>query len=215
MALLHFTSKQLLLIIMKITKLSNIADRFKTLALQVGLIALGHLPVSLGIIDGKNIKKTLQSFVSASTLDLEPRVATFPKYARLAYSYIGQKEVPGSKSNPLILRWIQDFLGWGDDDSKVAWCAIFINTILKESDIKGTGKANARSFLNWGEVVETPRRGDIVVFERGGRSSWKGHVGLYWGEAEDGFIYCLGGNQSDKVSIASYSKSRILGYRRP
>lgn len=200
---------------MKIPKTVNTAERAKTLALQVGLKALGYPPGALDGIDGKNTRKALQGFVSAVTWRPESRVATPPKYAQLAYSYIGQKEVPGSKSNPLILRWIQDFLGWGDDDGKVAWCAIFINTMLKEAGIEGTGKANARSFLDWGRTVETPRRGDIVVFERGGRSSWKGHVGIYWGEAGDGSIYCLGGNQSDKVSIASYSKSRILGYRRP
>ena len=196
---------------MRIPKSINSPERAKTFALQVGLKALGYPVGALDGIEGKNTRGAMASFVSAVT---GPSNSSLPAYAELAYSYLGVKEVPGSKSNPLILGWIQDFLGWGDDDSDVAWCAIFINTMLKECGIKGTGKANARSFLDWGKVVESPRKGDIVIFERGGMSSWKGHVGIYWGESSSNSIYCLGGNQSDKVSVATYNKSRILGYRR-
>tara|TARA_R110002153_G_scaffold273999_1_gene446527 strand:- start:2039 stop:2641 length:603 start_codon:yes stop_codon:yes gene_type:complete len=200
---------------MRIPKSINSPKRAKTFALQVGLKALGYPVGALDGIEGKNTRGAMASFVSAVTERPKAGTTGIPEYATLAYSYIGQKEVPGSGSNPLILGWIKDFLGWGSDDSKVAWCAIFINTMLESSGIAGTGKANARSFLDWGRSVSSPRKGDIVIFERGGASSWKGHVGIYWGESSSSSIYCLGGNQSDKVSVATYNKSRILGYRRP
>lgn len=143
----------------------------------------------------------------------EDQKEELPSYAQEAFSYLGVKEVPGRRSNPTILNWIQDFFPWASDDGELAWCAIFINKMLQTAGIKGTGKANARSFLNWGYSTQTPKKGDIVVFWRGKKTSWKGHVGLYWGEAEDGYIYCLGGNQSNKVSVAKYPKYRVLGYR--
>jgi hypothetical protein len=41
-----------------------------------------------------------------------------------------------------------------------------------------------------------------------------GACGFFEGE-EKGRIVCLGGNQSDRVSLASYPKSRLLGFRWP
>jgi uncharacterized protein (TIGR02594 family) len=61
------------------------------------------------------------------------------------------------------------------DPVTVAWCAAFINATLHESGMSGTGSLAARSFLNYGTAVNTPKRGDIVVFSRGSDPS-KGHV---------------------------------------
>lgn len=41
-----------------------------------------------------------------------------------------------------------------------------------------------------------------------------GHVGFYVRET-DKYVYILGGNQSNKVSIAGYDKGRIIAYRLP
>ena len=41
-----------------------------------------------------------------------------------------------------------------------------------------------------------------------------GHVGFYVRET-DRYVYILGGNQSNKVSIAGYDKGRIIAYRLP
>lgn len=136
-----------------------------------------------------------------------------PLYAKIAKSYDGVKEVDGKKSNPIILEWIRNWLGWGDDDSTIAWCAIFMNQVMKEAGIEGTGKANAKSFLSWGTPVDHPRKGDVVIFDRG-TQAWQGHVGIYMGEAGNNKIWCLGGNQSNRVSVAKYSKSKLRGYRR-
>jgi hypothetical protein len=41
-----------------------------------------------------------------------------------------------------------------------------------------------------------------------------GHVGFYVRETAK-YVYVLGGNQSNKVSIAGYDKARIIAYRLP
>lgn len=168
-----------------------------------------YLDGDRGALTEMELQKAFASHISTSGIDS----STFPRYAQIAESYLGIKEVAGTKSNPTILGWIRKWMGYGEDDSKTPWCAIFINECMAQAGIKGTGKANAKSFLKWGVPTNNPRRGDIVVFDRGTKS-WQGHVGIYMGVAGSGKIHCLGGNQSDKVSIAAYSISKLRGYRR-
>lgn len=130
-----------------------------------------------------------------------------------ALKYYGEKEDtrPG-KSNPVVLSWLQSILSWVTDD-EVSWCAAFVNGVCRESGVHGSGRADARSFLYVGSEVTNPIPGDIVVFWRGSKDSWKGHVGIFIRETSDQ-IYVLGGNQSNQVNISAYPKFRLLGYRR-
>ena len=100
------------------------------------------------------------------------------------------------------------------DPATTAWCAAFVNATLAQTGGTGTGKMNARSFLDWGSPVDTPQRGDIAVFSRGDPNGWQGHVGFFDSYTPDGRINVLGGNQSDSVSIAPYGADRLLGFRR-
>ncbi len=130
--------------------------------------------------------------------------------------------------NPQDIKTLQklfkDQAGLDLSPDTAAWCAAFMNGVLGESGVDGTGKATARSFLNYGTPVEDPQVGDIVVFDRGG--GWKGHVGFITGiEERDGktFLKVLGGNQSTDesqgrgvtVNIKEFSTDKVLGYRRP
>lgn len=94
---------------------------------------------------------------------------------------------------------------------EIPWCARFVNQVLKDNGIKGTGSNLARSFLKWGVPTKKPKMGDIVVFKRG-NSSWQGHVAFFLKERSN-TIEVIGGNQSDMVNIAQYSKHKLLGYR--
>tara|TARA_A100000171_G_C2140369_1_gene154944 strand:- start:13030 stop:13386 length:357 start_codon:yes stop_codon:yes gene_type:complete len=100
----------------------------------------------------------------------------------------------------------------GFNPAKTAWCAGFINALLRDRRAKGTGKLLARSFLKIGRKVKNPQQGDIVVLKRG-VLPWQGHVGLYAGETPT-HIQVLGGNQDNQVSLKLYPKKRVLGYRR-
>jgi hypothetical protein len=59
--------------------------------------------------------------------------------------------------------------------------------------------------------VQKPQLGDIVVFWREKKDSWKGHVGFYINETNT-HINVLGGNQNNMVCIKPYPKSRLLQY---
>lgn len=135
------------------------------------------------------------------------------KLLKAALKYYGQLEVKGEKSNPLILDWIKRYFPNAFDDSKVAWCSIFMNEIAKECDLEYTDSALARSWLDVGYEVFTPQIGDVVVFWRKQKNSAWGHVGLYITE-DDTYIYTLGGNQANQVDIRPYAKYRLLGYRK-
>lgn len=135
-------------------------------------------------------------------------------YLNLAFRHFGVKEITGEKDNPIIVKYFDD-LGFNGSQLKdeTAWCSAFANWICKEYGAKYSGKLNARSWLKVGTKIENPEVGDVVVFWRQSRESWKGHVGFFINESND-YIYVLGGNQSNQVSIKPYPKSRLLEYRK-
>ena len=136
----------------------------------------------------------------------------------IAKTQLGVKELSGSRNNPRIVdyhRTTIDSARWknGMPDS-VDWCSSFVNWVVKKAGINGTNKGNARSWLSWGQRLNKPVPGCVVVFWRDSLSSWKGHVGFYVGEAGS-HVKVLGGNQDNAVTISTYPKGRILGYRWP
>lgn len=137
------------------------------------------------------------------------------KLLDIAGGYVGETEIHGAQDNPKIVAMFKKSgAAWVDDD-ETPWCAAFVGAVLNDAGIKGTNKLNARSYLDWGVVVDQPQSGDVVVFWRGNREGWQGHVAFYVRTDPNGDIVVLGGNQGDAVSVKPYSKSRLLGYRRP
>jgi surface antigen len=55
----------------------------------------------------------------------------------------------------------------------------------------------------------------LVVFWRGSRDGWQGHVGFISGVNSDGSLQVLGGNQGNSVNITRFDRSRVLAYRWP
>lgn len=137
-------------------------------------------------------------------------------HLQIALSQYGIKEIAGQKDNPEVLKYFYS-LGFNGKDlhDETAWCAAFANWVLKTAGLRYQRKLNARSFLQLGEEVhpDCVQQGDIVVLWRESKDSWKGHVGFYIRENK-GWIYVLGGNQSNQVKISAYPKERLLQYRR-
>jgi uncharacterized protein (TIGR02594 family) len=132
---------------------------------------------------------------------------------QIAFDEYGISESKGSVHNKRILEYFAVAgHSWVKND-ETAWCAAFANYICRKANLESTGKLNARSFLGIGKKVATPKFGDLVIFWRGSKDSWQGHVGFYV-TSRGNYIYTIGGNQSDKVNISPYAKSRLLGYRR-
>ena len=126
----------------------------------------------------------------------------------------GRREVPGPESDPSILSWIRRFFPSVKDDGEVNWCGIFMSEIARRACAEQPRRPFvARSWLLVGLSVATPLPGDVVIFWRGGRTSWKGHVGIFC--RQDGErIWVLGGNQASEVNIRPYHASKLLGFRR-
>ena len=124
----------------------------------------------------------------------------------------GVTEIPGIENNPRILQYFEDIgQKWVQDD-ETAWCSAFLNWCCMWSALPYSGKLDARSWLNVGEKTTKPEQGDIAIFWRESRASWKGHVGIFINTMDDK-INVLGGNQNNGVCIAPYPKHRLLEYR--
>lgn len=138
-----------------------------------------------------------------------------PEYYRIAESLLGTKEGAGAANNPVIVQMYADVGQPGVKDDATAWCAAFVGSCLERAGIRSTRKLTARSYLAWGEQVDpaSAREGDIVVFARG-NSAWQGHVAFFV-KASGQTIEVLGGNQSNAVTRARYSRDKLLGIRRP
>lgn len=96
------------------------------------------------------------------------------------------------------------------DPSVLPWCGDAIETsmLLAIPGLKMPDNPYAAvNWASWGEYVE-PQQDCILSFWRVSPNDWRGHVGYYAGESQDNY-YVLGGNQSNKVSIAPISKGRL------
>ena len=131
----------------------------------------------------------------------------------IALKELGVQEHIGIAHNPRILEYHQATSLKASSD-EIPWCASFVNWCLREAGFNGTHSASARSFLDWGKdvLLEEAKQGDIVVFSRGSNPTF-GHVGFYAGRTQT-TINVLGGNQSNRVSLAAYPISKLLSLRR-
>lgn len=135
------------------------------------------------------------------------------KHIKIALEVYGTFEVPGKVHNPSVLKFFHETGHKYINDDETPWCAAFVNWCLMKANIKGTGKLNARSFLNLGVKVKVPRLGDIVVLWRISSNSSSGHVGFFISQLKDK-MYILSGNQNNRVCIQSYPVSQLLSYQR-
>lgn len=135
------------------------------------------------------------------------------KTIEIALTQIGIKEITGRQHNPEVLKYFRDIgHAWVKDD-ETAWCSAFVNWVCMKAGLDRSKKLNARSWLSVGNVITKPRLGDVVIFWRESRTSWKGHVAFFIRETPN-WIYVLGGNQNNQVKISAYPKHRLLEYRR-
>lgn len=125
-------------------------------------------------------------------------------------------EVPGAGSEPSVVTYLKSTtLGKEPSSSdETAWCSAFVNWCVEQTGLEGTDSAAARSWLRWGEALNTPSLGCVVVFSRPDAGPHAGHVGFFVSQdPAKGTIDVLGGNQDDCVSIKAYPAGRLLGFR--
>lgn len=123
------------------------------------------------------------------------------------------REVPGDEHNPRILEYHKATQLKATRD-EVPWCSAFVCFCLEQCGVTSTRDASARSFENWGAAIRRPPDGAVAVLWRVSPDDWRGHTGFYMGESP-GRVLLLSGNDSNRVTIRSYSKEQLLAYRWP
>lgn len=147
-----------------------------------------------------------------------------PKYLTEAYRDLGVKEyitvARKKRPNPTVVAFSSKALGYEVNTITTPWCAIWIGAKLEDAGYTCTKSAMARSYLKWGKVVDHGddskwKPGDIGVTWRGSHNDGvTGHVFfiLAW---NDDWLWALGGNQGDSVSVQQISRRKLIGVRRP
>lgn len=141
-----------------------------------------------------------------------PEAQTINQLAlKIAVKEIGVVEISGVKDNPRIVEY-HKYTTLKATDDETPWCSSFVNFCISKAGGVPTSSALARSWLKWGVAVSTPEPGDIVVFSSS-RGVSAGHVGFVY-KNRGAYLEVLGGNQDNQVKISTYTKLRVLGYRR-
>ena len=125
-----------------------------------------------------------------------------------ARRYVGMAEIPGKQHNPTIQNWLRTLKAWWSDD-ETPWCGTFVAYCCRVAG-RDVPKDwfRALAWADAGERLTAPAYGCIAVFSRTGG----GHVGFVVGRDRSGNLMILGGNQGNKVSIAKFSKDRVVAY---
>jgi len=205
----------------------NIRAAPTTTSNTLGRLAIDDVIEKIGDSDdGKWIKFSFNGVDGWSSRQYLAKVPYIPPpgedfpWMVIAEKEKGVSEIPGSGNNPRVLEYLQSTTNLGASAvsrDETPWCSAFVNWCLEQAGYERTKNALARSWLGWGQAINTPRRGCIVVFQREKKF---GHVGFYIEETETQ-IKVLGGNQQNletkifEVSEKYYLKSDLLGYRIP
>ena len=194
--------------------------------LQQDLTSLGFNPGEADGIMGPQTVSAIMTFQSSRDLTVDGIVGP-ETWAAISDSQEPRATAPGNTPwmKPLLRRkgWHErkDFgslTAWlkngvtGINPIKVPWCGDAVETSISETLPGEQIPENPLLALNWLKfgVPCDPQYGAVLVFWRGSPSSWKGHVGFYYGETSDGkYFLVLGGNQANKISITKIAKTRL------
>jgi len=131
-----------------------------------------------------------------------------PNWISIAEREIGVREIRGESHNPRVLEY-HSTTGAHFVTDEDPWCSSFVNWVMLQAGHRGTQRAQARSWANWGRPIEQPAFGSIVVFNWDGVH---GHVGFVVARSGSG-LRVLGGNQnSTSVNVSTFNVDRVLAY---
>lgn len=129
----------------------------------------------------------------------------------IASNYIGLHEGTDLKANPTVIKFFKES-GHPEikNDHQTPWCAAFVGAVLDEAGLPNTGSLLALSYAKYGTRLDRPIVGAIATKKRKGG----GHV-FFIASFDDQYVYGLGGNQNDQVSIARFDRKVINSYSWP
>ena len=129
----------------------------------------------------------------------------------IASKYIGLHEGTSLKANPAVVKFFQESKHPEiKNDHTTPWCAAFVGAVLAEAGLPNTGTLWALDYAKYGQKLDKPIVGAIATKKRVGG----GHV-FFIASFDDKYVYGLGGNQNDQVSIARFDRKVIYAYTWP
>lgn len=166
------------------------------------------------LVDGVVGPKTRLALFGAADVP-EPLNDPATPWFQEARRLIGVREYVGPGSAPTIIDWASKAgIDYKSDD--IPWCGLFVahcvSSTLLEEPLPGN-PLGARNWLKFGAPCKLAI-GSILVFWRGKKDGWQGHVGFYAGE-DTAAYHVLGGNQGNAVSITRIKRERLLDIRWP
>jgi uncharacterized protein (TIGR02594 family) len=94
----------------------------------------------------------------------------------------------------------------------VPWCSSFLCWCMERAGIRSTRSKAAASWLRWGAAC-APRPWAVCVFGKLHEDArGTGHVALSLGLTSK-YVYVIGGNQQNAVTIAQRATSEVLAWR--
>ena len=140
----------------------------------------------------------------------------------LANGQKGVKEIAGSKATPSIVMYLSSckttkhFKRSYQLSDETAWCAAFVNWVLKKSGLPTLDTPWAPSWKSYGYELAIPLYGAVTVIKGGGSS---GHHVAFYVKSSGQMVTLLGGTQGkakqDRVCELDYPSSKVLAYRWP
>jgi N-acetylmuramidase/Putative peptidoglycan binding domain len=135
---------------------------------------------------------------------------------------------PGEGPSPTIGKWLTFISSKYSDMSRYCgsvihedyfeWCGLTVGYCMAMAGVRPAFGAKetddflwALAWLEWGDTVQTPQPGDVIVFEF---APGQQHVTLFESDAGGGFWTCRGGNQSREVKTSNFPRSCLKGIRR-
>lgn len=171
--------------------------------------ALVKFKLSMGLSPTSRLSRVVKRVLFESACKKKP-----PFWLLVGELNSGIREIKGKTHNSKIISFFKNIGSWVRDD-ETPWCAAFVGSVLEDCLIPSTSKPSARSYTKWGQKLDGPATGAVVVFWRGRRLGWSGHVGFVEGKDEKGHLMVLGGNQSNAVNVKPFNTNRVLGYHWP
>lgn len=202
-----------------------------TQAIQQALIKHGYNlgPAGADGVSGPVTRAAIAAFEKASGLppdgvpDLVFLKKLFPESAAAPPAFrpwldlaLTKKGLHEGTDNAELRRFLKSDGKTLGDPAKLPWCGDLVETCFALTLPGEPLPANpylARNWLRFGVPCE-PTLGAVAVFWRGARNGTSGHVGFVAGRG-DGVLYIVGGNQSNRISVAPLDVKRLLGCRWP
>ncbi len=158
-----------------------------------------------GVGDPDTLRRLFPEAVAPTTLP--------PWYAEIKRRQ-GLHEV---KHRSALMTWLRGDGRTLGDPAKLPWCGDAVETaihLVLPNEPRIVNPYLARNWMKFGQPLNKPAIGAVLVFWRGDRHGTSGHVGFYAGE-DSGALHVLGGNQSDAITVARLGRDRLLGMRWP